>query len=130
MLVRDDQDELCGIDIARVYLDHCSVAGCYSKGVSTSFNGEGDFSRALASRLTDLRIRSKASQVTLAGELKVDQGAVSRVESGQRRLSVGEAFAWLEALGLDAEDSAAELCSLWKTHGVRPPGFWRDRQRD
>lgn len=92
--------------------------------MSTSFSGEDEFARALSARLTELRVDSKTSQVTIAGELGVDQGMISRVEAGRRRLGVGEAFAWLEALGLTAEQSSSELCTLWVIHGGRPPGFW------
>lgn len=74
--------------------------------------------------LAELRSESHASQGTLAAELGIDQAAVSRVESGKRRLTVSEAFAWLEALGLTADQSAARLRDLWKVHGGRPPGFW------
>lgn len=79
--------------------------------------------------LADLRSKSHASQGTLAAELGIDQAAVSRVESGQRRLTVAEAFAWLEALGLTADESAVKLRDLWKAHGGRPPGFWNEPSR-
>jgi len=92
--------------------------------VSSSGGAEGDFHRALAALLSDLRAESHVSQATLASELGIDQAAVSRVESGQRRLTVSETFAWLEALGLDVDESALRLRDLWKLHGGRPPGFW------
>lgn len=85
---------------------------------------ESEFHRALSLRLSSLRLARQTSQGTLAAELGTDQGAVSRVESNQRRLNVWEAFAWLEALGLSAEDSAALLKEIWSQHGLRPPGFW------
>lgn len=79
--------------------------------------------------VAEIRNNSRASQGTLAAELGIDQAAVSRVESGQRRLSVAETFAWLEALGLTAEESATRLRDLWQDHGGRPPGFWNEAIR-
>lgn|SRR5699024_10916892 len=98
--------------------------------MSSSAAAESDFHRALATMLADLRTKSHASQGTLAAELGIDQAAVSRVESGQRRLTVADAFAWLEALGLTADESAAQLRDLWKIHGGRPPGFWNEPSND
>lgn len=92
--------------------------------MSKSFGGGEAFARALSGRLSDLRVASSTSQVTIAAELGVDQGVISRVEAGYRRLGVGEAYAWFEALGLTAEEASTELCSLWTTFGKRPPGFW------
>lgn len=95
---------------------------------STTATG-GDFHRALAQALAQLRTQRHTSQGTLAAELGIDQAAVSRVESAQRRLTVAEAFAWLEALGLDADESAVILRDLWRTHAGRPPGFWNEAAR-
>jgi len=97
--------------------------------VSTTTGAESDFHHALAALLAQLRTEGHASQGTLAGELGIDQAAVSRVESGQRRLTVAEAFAWLEALGLSADESANRLRDLWTVHGGRPPGFWSGQDR-
>lgn len=94
--------------------------------MSPSFSSESDFHRALASLLAELRTSAHTSQGTLAAELGVDQAAVSRVESGHRRLTVGETFAWFEALGMDADSTAQQLRDLWAKHGGRPPGFWQD----
>ena len=80
--------------------------------------------------LADLRTEAQTSQGTLAAELGVDQAAVSRVESGQRRLTVGETFAWLEALGVSAGDSANLLRDLWQQNAGRPPGFWTELHDD
>lgn len=85
---------------------------------------DSEFHRQVASRLGALRTARHTSQATLAAELGIDQAAVSRVESGQRRLTVGETFAWLEALGLTIDESLGELRGLWVAHGERPPGFW------
>ncbi|KAM9861975.1 hypothetical protein ACI1US_02077 [Leucobacter sp. BZR 635] len=97
--------------------------------MSSTTGTESDFHHALATMLAELRNSGHASQGTLAGELGIDQAAVSRVESGQRRLTVAEAFAWLEALGLSSEESAERLLELWKAHGGRPPGFWNESGR-
>lgn len=94
--------------------------------MSPAFPAESDFQRALVARLAELRVANHTSQGTLAAELGLDQAAVSRVESGQRRLSVGETFAWFEALNLTASEAAEMLRELWLAHGSRPPGFWTD----
>jgi transcriptional regulator with XRE-family HTH domain len=94
--------------------------------VSPSFTAEGDFHRALASLLANARLEAHLSQGSLAAELGIDQAAVSRVESGQRRLSVGETFAWFEALGFTLNETTDSLSQLWRSHGGRPPGFWTE----
>lgn len=98
--------------------------------MSPSNSGGSEFHRALAAELSALRVARHTSQGTLAAELGIDQAAVSRVESGHRRLGVGETFAWLEALGLSAFDSADRLRELWELYGERPPGFWTERDDD
>ncbi|PRA00200.1 transcriptional regulator [Arthrobacter sp. MYb224] len=97
--------------------------------MSSGTSAESDFHRALAELLAQLRNERHTSQGTLAAELGLDQAAVSRVESGQRRLSVAEAFGWLEALGLDSDESAIKLRDLWREFGGRPPGFWNESAR-
>lgn len=74
--------------------------------------------------LAALRGAAGLSQSALAAELGVDQAAVSRVEAGNRRLELAEAFAWLEALGRSATQSGVLLSTLWQEHGARPTGFW------
>ncbi len=92
--------------------------------MSPSYGSEPDFHRALAQLLAELRLDAHVSQGALAAELGIDQAAVSRVESGQRRLTVGETFSWFEALGLDVHEMVGRLIGLWTQHGGRPPGFW------
>ena len=75
------------------------------------------FHHALACELAELRRGCHTSQGTLAGELGVDQASVSRVESGQRRLTVAEAFAWFEALGIPPSETARRLQRLWEMYG-------------
>ncbi|WP_090040370.1 helix-turn-helix transcriptional regulator [Leifsonia sp. CL147] len=94
--------------------------------MSSSFTAEGDFHRALANLLASSRLDAHLSQGSLAAELGIDQAAVSRVESGHRRLTVGETFAWFEALGFTIDDTSDTLAELWRTHGGRPPGFWTE----
>lgn len=92
--------------------------------MSPSFAAEGDFHRALTSALAQMRNDAAISQGALAAELGIDQAAVSRVEANQRRLTAGETFAWCEALGATAQDTAELLRRLWEDHGSRPAGFW------
>jgi len=94
--------------------------------VGHEFIDDKSFHYALASLLAELRSSFGVTQEALAAELGVDQAAVSRVESGRRRLTVGEAFGWLEALGLSPKESAYKLQNLWEIHGERPPGFWAE----
>lgn len=98
--------------------------------MSSGFGVESEFHRALATGLSELRTERQTSQGTLAMELGIDQAAVSRVESGYRRLTVAEAFAWLEALGLLPDESATYLRDLWQSYGGRPPGFWNEDRSD
>lgn len=78
--------------------------------------------------LAALRSDIELSQGALAVELGIDQAAVSRVESGQRRLTVVETFAWFEALGIDPVEASERLLGLWQSYGSRPPGFWEESQ--
>lgn len=92
--------------------------------MSTSFTSEAHFHRALTDLLARLRADAGISQGALAAELGIDQAAVSRVEANHRRLTVGETFAWFEALGTPADEAATLLQHLWLEHGSRPEGFW------
>ena len=92
--------------------------------MSLSFSREVDFHRALAQLLCDLRLEARISQGALAAELGMDQAAVSRVETGQRRLTVAEAFFWFEALNVEPWEAGQELVRLWTEHGKRPPSLW------
>ncbi|NGN85585.1 helix-turn-helix domain-containing protein [Arthrobacter silviterrae] len=91
-----------------------------------SYSREVEFHRALAQLLCDLRIEAHVSQGALSAELGIDQAAVSRVESGQRRLTVAETFSWFEALGLDLGGMSDRLLALWAEHGERPPSLWTE----
>lgn len=64
------------------------------------------------------------SQGSVASELGLDQGTVSRVESGQRPLSIGEAFGWFAALGEPPEQAARILASLYIGTRVESKSFW------
>ncbi|WP_375544980.1 helix-turn-helix domain-containing protein [Micrococcus terreus] len=98
--------------------------------MSLTSPGSVAFHHALAKSLAHVRISGATSQGTLAAELGIDQATVSRVESGQRRLTAGETFAWLEALGMNAGEAAKLQADLWREFGTRPPGFWRDALND
>lgn len=94
--------------------------------MSSSHSPEIGFHRALTQLLCELRIEAHLSQGALAAELGLDQAAVSRVESGQRRLTVWEIFSWFEALGLDVSLMSQKLASLWIEFAERPPSLWTD----
>lgn len=94
--------------------------------MSYSYSREAEFQRALTDLLCTLRADAGVSQGALAAELGIDQAAISRVESGQRRLTVTETFAWFEALGLDLHGMCARLASLWAEHGERPGSLWAE----
>jgi transcriptional regulator with XRE-family HTH domain len=86
--------------------------------------GEAQFTRALARVLRDIRIESGMSQEALAAELGLDQAAVSRVESGQRRLTVSELLIWAEALGREPRELATRAADLWSEMAARPGTLW------
>jgi transcriptional regulator with XRE-family HTH domain len=86
--------------------------------------GEARFTRALAAVLRDIRTDSGMSQEALAAELGLDQAAVSRVESGQRRLSVSDLFDWAEALGHDPRELAVRAAELWAEFAAGPGTLW------
>lgn len=117
---------LCVFDIAPPYWTPTTLRAGYGHSVSSIFSPEGVFHRALAEMLAALRSDMELSQGSLAVELGIDQAAVSRVESGQRRLTVAETFAWFEALGIEPTEASERLVLLWQSHGSRPPGFWAE----
>jgi transcriptional regulator with XRE-family HTH domain len=86
--------------------------------------GEARFTHALAALLRDIRTESGMSQEALAAELGLDQAAVSRVESGHRRLSVSDLFDWAEALGRDPRDLAVRAAGLWAELAAGPGTLW------
>jgi hypothetical protein len=106
----------------RAELDRC--AGTRLLYVIRGAAGEAQFTHALAAVLRDIRIESGMSQGALAAELGLDQAAVSRVESGHRRLSVSELFDWAEALGHDARELAIRAADLWAELAVSPRSLW------
>lgn len=93
--------------------------------MSDTQNRASQFNHALAARLHELRKEAALSQSALAAELGVDQAAISRGETGDRKLSVGEALVWLEALGLTPEEVGSTISALWETQGSRSETFWR-----
>jgi transcriptional regulator with XRE-family HTH domain len=92
--------------------------------------GEAQFARALAALLRDIRVESGISQEALAAELGLDQAAVSRVESGHRRLSVSDLFHWAEALGHDPRELAVRAADLWAELAAGPGSLWTSSEDD
>jgi transcriptional regulator with XRE-family HTH domain len=70
---------------------------------------EGALERRIASMLATLRKERGISQQALALELGRDQTVISRIESGQRRVTVPELFEWADALGVPFHRVAEEL---------------------
>jgi DNA-binding transcriptional regulator YiaG len=64
---------------------------------------------SVAGLLRDLRIRAGVRQAELAGRLGVPQSFVSKYETGERRLDVGEVQAICAVLGLSLVEFAGAL---------------------
>lgn len=88
----------------------------------SQFNTE--FAAFIRRRRNELGI----SQLVMAQELGVDQAAVSRSESGDRSLGLGEALLWLETLGMHESEILAEVMKLWAEFGSRSDSFWGEVQ--
>lgn len=71
------------------------------------------------------RAASGLSQTALAGELRVDQSIVSRVESASRQLSLTEALQWIQALGLNPAETLEDLAAIWSQSSGRRPSLWK-----
>lgn len=95
-----------------------------SNSMSPSATQRPSFDAALAQVLASRRHTIGLPQSALADELGVDQATVSKVESGRRKLSAGEAMQWLEALGLSPAESADTLSQTWAKSGQRPESLW------
>jgi len=63
--------------------------------------------------LIGLRESAGVTQAHLAVEIGLDQSAVSRVERGERKISLGEFLDWLGALGIPLTGVAERLEVLW-----------------
>jgi Helix-turn-helix. len=90
----------------------------FSSGQCASFN------RELSAHLHKIRVQAGLSQSALATELDLDQAAVSRVESGERRLNTGETILWLNTLGLSLPQICALFSKLWDKTNTKSESFW------
>jgi transcriptional regulator with XRE-family HTH domain len=72
-----------------------------------------------------MRVTRGLSQSALASELGLDQAAVSRIEKGDRVVTVAELLRWCEALGYRVEDVAAKVARSWNETAGRPPSLWK-----
>lgn len=57
--------------------------------------------RLVGQCLRDLRIKQRLTQEAVAERLAGDQAFVSKVESGERGVKLGEIFAFADALGIE-----------------------------
>ena len=57
--------------------------------------------RLVGQCLRDLRTKQRLTQETVAERLAGDQAFVSKVESGERGVKLGEIFAFADALGIE-----------------------------
>jgi transcriptional regulator with XRE-family HTH domain len=71
-----------------------------------------EFDEALGQLLARLRESGDLSQEALAAAIGRDQPLVSKVERGQRRVSVADLVDWLDALGVPLSDVAREIESI------------------
>ena len=92
--------------------------------MSSSLYRSNRLNASLYESLKPYRVRSGLSQSALATELGVDQALISRVESGERKLSFGELMVWLEALGMSEKEMFPFIGNLWKEHGSRAGSLW------
>lgn len=80
----------------------------------------------LAARLREGR---GVSQAALAGELRHDQSFVSRIEHGDRRMSVTELLRWADALGVSFSELSRELRAVW-VESVKTESIWQRERRE
>lgn len=78
--------------------------------------------------LRDTRASQRLRQTDLASRLGRDQGTVSKVERGERRLDILELRAWLVALEVDFVSFVAELDRRLLLHPVPDARFRRVRR--
>jgi transcriptional regulator with XRE-family HTH domain len=90
--------------------------------------GPTELDTAIASYLAGLRRDRGVSQETLGAELGHDQSFVSKIEHGQRRVTVSEALLLGAALGVTFEELCAGLAPLWSLH-VETSSIW-ERESD
>jgi len=74
---------------------------------------------AVAALLRDARLKAGLSQTELADRLGVPQSFVSKYESGERRLDVGEAEAICSSLGISLVEFVSALAGKQPRDGDR-----------
>lgn len=82
------------------------------------------FQQAVVAELASLRSSKGMSQTAFASELQINQSVISKVESGNRALSLEEAFEWAETLGLTPSETASLLRDKWTEYGARGKSYW------
>jgi transcriptional regulator with XRE-family HTH domain len=84
--------------------------------------------RRIAALAAQLRKRRGISQAALAEELGHDQSFISKIERGQRRMTLAELLHWAEALGISFTELSRELRSLWADL-VKTESIWEREKR-
>lgn len=88
---------------------------------------DADLALRIAGLLASMRERRGISQEALAVELGHVQSFVSRLETGQRRVTVAEMLQFASALDIPFSEVAQELEHIWSEH-VRTESIWRREQ--
>lgn len=83
----------------------------------------GELDAAIAGYLAGLRRVRGVSQEALGSELGHDQSFVSKIEHGQRRVTVSEMLLWAAALGVVFEELCSGLAPLSSRH-VETSSIW------
>ena len=89
---------------------------------------DDDLERRLGVLAARLREGRGVSQATLAEELGHDQSFVSRIEHGERRITVVELLRWAAALGTSFSELTRELHVVWSEQ-VETESIWRRERR-
>jgi transcriptional regulator with XRE-family HTH domain len=87
-----------------------------------------ELERSLAELAARLRERRSVSQAALAEELGHDQSFVSKIEHGQRRITVAELLQWAAALGTPFSELTRELRTVW-SEVVETESIWKRERR-
>jgi transcriptional regulator with XRE-family HTH domain len=89
---------------------------------------ETELERRIAELAAQLRERRGVSQAALAEELGHDQSFVSKIEHGQRRMTVAELLRWTAALGTSFTELSRELRGVW-FELVKTESIWEREKR-
>lgn len=90
---------------------------------------DAELERRIAHLAAQLRERRGVSQAALAEELGHDQSFVSKVEHGERRMTVAELLRWAEALGISFTELSRELHAVW-SELVKTESIWERERRE